>query len=325
MNTPLLSIIVPVYKVELWLPACIDSILRQTYQTWELILIDDGSPDRCGAICDTYAAKDKRIKVIHKNNAGVSAARNDGLDLAQGDYITFVDSDDEIGSVDTFEKNIAILQTHPNVDILQYPLGHRSNDETCAHSPCMIHNKAGMLKALTTFSITGYLWGKIFRKILFAQIRLPQDIAFAEDTWCLLDVIPHTRAFIFSNKGNYLYNMRVDSAVHSFDSKKCLDLFLMSFKFLAMLHKYLPPSDPTCDAYFFITYQRLLDARIANNDNVGKEYVLALRKYVPALFVSSSRGRTFKNKIWILLLKCFGISNTSNAYVRFVLWRLTSR
>lgn len=93
---PELSIIVPVYKVEKYLPRCIDSILAQTFGDFELILIDDGSPDGCGRICDEYARKDKRIVVIHQKNMGVSAARNAGLDIARGRYIGFVDSDDWI-------------------------------------------------------------------------------------------------------------------------------------------------------------------------------------------------------------------------------------
>ena len=93
-NIPLFSVIVPVYKVENVLPRCIESILNQTVTDFELILIDDGSPDRSGEICDAYAAKDSRIRVIHQKNGGVSKARNAGLDIAQGEYIVFVDSDD---------------------------------------------------------------------------------------------------------------------------------------------------------------------------------------------------------------------------------------
>ena len=91
---PQISVIVPVYKVESYLPRCIDSILAQTFTDFELILVDDGSPDNCGVICDEYAARDNRIHVIHKENGGVSSARNAGIRLAGSDWITFVDSDD---------------------------------------------------------------------------------------------------------------------------------------------------------------------------------------------------------------------------------------
>ena len=90
----LISVIIPVYKVENYLEKCIVSVVEQTYRTLEIILVDDGSPDRCGAICDEWEKKDKRIKVIHKSNGGLSDARNYGLDIAQGTYIVFVDSDD---------------------------------------------------------------------------------------------------------------------------------------------------------------------------------------------------------------------------------------
>ena len=96
MNNPQISIIVPVYNVEKYIRRCVESILAQTYSAFELILVDDGSSDRCGDICDEYAEKDHRIIVIHQENHGVSAARNVGLEIAKGKYITFCDSDDEI-------------------------------------------------------------------------------------------------------------------------------------------------------------------------------------------------------------------------------------
>ena len=92
----LISVIVPIYNVEKYLRRCVDSILNQTYKNLEVVLVDDGSPDACPAICDEYAQKDKRIKVVHKQNGGVSSARNTGLDFATGDYIAFVDRDDYI-------------------------------------------------------------------------------------------------------------------------------------------------------------------------------------------------------------------------------------
>ena len=98
MNNSLISVIVPIYKSEKYLEKCIESIIGQTYKNIEIILVDDGSEDRCGEICDAYSLKDNRIKVIHKKNGGISDARNAGLDIATGEYIGFVDSDDYIAN-----------------------------------------------------------------------------------------------------------------------------------------------------------------------------------------------------------------------------------
>ena len=115
---PKLSVIVPVYKVEKYLVRCIDSILAQTFVDFELLLIDDGSPDKSGDICDEYACKDTRIRVFHKENGGVSSARNLGLENVRGNILTFIDADDWI-DVDCFENGVCIMD-RDDLDILQY-------------------------------------------------------------------------------------------------------------------------------------------------------------------------------------------------------------
>ena len=116
---PLFSIIVPVFKVEEYLEKCIDSILSQSFQDFELLLIDDGSPDRCGEICDSYATKESRVKVRHKKNGGLSSARNEGLDMAKGDYVMLVDSDDYINDPQGLET-IADRIRQKGEDIILY-------------------------------------------------------------------------------------------------------------------------------------------------------------------------------------------------------------
>ena len=120
MNEPLVSVIVPVYKVEDYLDKCVESIVKQTYKNLEIILVDDGSPDNCPSMCDSWAQKDSRIKVIHKENGGVSSARNSALDTAAGDYICFVDSDDFI------EPNAVgyMLENIGDADVIQLSLIH---------------------------------------------------------------------------------------------------------------------------------------------------------------------------------------------------------
>ena len=109
-GNPLISVIVPVYKVEEYLARCVDSILGQTYRNLEILLVDDGSPDRCGVMCDEYASRDSRIRVIHKENGGLSSARNAAIDVARGEYIGFVDSDDWI-EPETYEALLDMALT----------------------------------------------------------------------------------------------------------------------------------------------------------------------------------------------------------------------
>ena len=110
-NNGLISVIVPIYGVEKYLPECIESVTRQTYDNLQIILVDDGSRDGCGAICDRYARTDNRIVVVHQENGGAAAARNAGLRLAQGDYISFLDGDDYL-EPDAYENMLAAMEEH---------------------------------------------------------------------------------------------------------------------------------------------------------------------------------------------------------------------
>ena len=116
MNKPLISVIVPVYKVERYLDECVESIVNQTYHNLEIVLVDDGSPDNCPQMCDDWAKKDERIRVIHKENGGVSSARNAGLDICTGDYISFIDSDDWIPS--NFEEEMLAKAEKLSLDVV---------------------------------------------------------------------------------------------------------------------------------------------------------------------------------------------------------------
>ena len=106
-----ISVIVPVYNVEAYLPRCVESIMAQTYQNLEIFLVDDGTKDNCGAICDAYARQDNRVRVIHKENGGLSSARNAGIDASTGEYLSFVDSDDWI-EPDMYEKMMGLMEKY---------------------------------------------------------------------------------------------------------------------------------------------------------------------------------------------------------------------
>lgn len=191
MNTPLISVIVPVYNVEKYLPRCIDSILNQTYKNLEIILVDDGSPDNCPAICDEYAQKDSRIKVIHKANGGVSSARNVGLDVATGEYIGFVDSDDWI-EPDMYEF-LFMRATDYNVDISrcasvwEYGKGRCEEILTDNENENMflLDGEDLILDLVNGAWDEGVVWNKLYKKEIVKNVRFREDIAFCED--CLFN------------------------------------------------------------------------------------------------------------------------------------------
>ena len=228
----MLSIIVPVYNVEQYLRACIDSILAQTFTDWELILVDDGSPDRSGAICDEYAARDSRMRVVHKPNGGVNSARNAGLDRAKGNYITFVDGDDYL-KPDTLERAFETIDQNRDVDMLQYPEVHVAENgvETLWNGyPAMdriISDKHDMLVALlgSRPTIPGGLWGKLYARSVWLATRLRDDMRFCEDMVMMPAIMEKCRSIMSITAGGYCYVMHGGSVSHSrFTPRQSLDV-----------------------------------------------------------------------------------------------------
>ncbi len=171
-KTPSLSIIMPVYNVERYLREAVDSVIAQTFTDWELILIDDGSPDNCPAICDSYAAADPRIRVIHQANGGLSAARNSGLEISEGRVIGFVDSDDRIDSR-MYEKMIAAMTKH-NADMVLcgYCFEWRNRTKIKQPMPCasvLSHDEA-MRELFENRAIESYSWDKIYRREIISSL-----------------------------------------------------------------------------------------------------------------------------------------------------------
>lgn len=205
----MISIIVPVYNAENFLRRCIDSILAQSNTNFELLLIDDGSTDGSGAICDEYAAKDTRVRVFHKENGGVSSARNIGLDNAQGDYITFCDADDYVGDewlatycdamdqkVDFIVQGFYKIVGDDSVENVLPSFTGTSNEQL-----------QEFIKRLVTSSCFGYIWVKAFRRELVEshKIRFDENSAFTEDAQFIAKCLEYTASFEFVNKANYYY------------------------------------------------------------------------------------------------------------------------
>lgn len=171
----LISIIVPVYKVEKYLNRCIESIVAQTYKNLEIILVDDGSPDNCPKMCDSWAQRDERIKVIHKPNGGLSDARNAGLDIAKGDMIAFVDSDDYIDTK-MYQIMMDAMQIH-DADLVscgRYIVSNQSmRRQRCLREAKTFDSVSAVRELLSDGVINEASWDKLYKKKLFENIRFP--------------------------------------------------------------------------------------------------------------------------------------------------------
>lgn len=217
-----LSIIVPIYKTEPYLRRCIDSILAQTFTDFELILVDDGSPDNCPAICDEYAKNDPRIVVIHKENGGISDARNAGLDIAQGEFIGFVDSDDFIHR-QTYEIALKIA-LEQKADVVQWSYEqfhniHELNSDyfiQMAGINCNIVDSQYIVENYyheKRFLIHHVLWTKIYKSNIFDSIRFPKGV-INEDSYVLLQTLDASRKYVIIEEKFYYYYQRLDSIMH---------------------------------------------------------------------------------------------------------------
>jgi glycosyltransferase involved in cell wall biosynthesis len=232
MNAPLISVIVPIYNVERYLRKCVDSILHQTYSNLEILLVDDGSPDGCPAICDEYAAQDSRIKVIHKKNGGLSDARNAALDVMQGEYVTFVDSDDYIAN-DYVETLYHLLhENSADISCIQFTKVHEgdipsnisSNDVFEVLTPYEALRKLLYFDGLETCA-----HGKLYKASLFDDIRYPDGKLF-EDLGTTYKLFLKSSMIVNSNAKKYYYLQRKNSIETSSFSPKKMDLLEMCDK-----------------------------------------------------------------------------------------------
>lgn len=216
----MISIIIPVYHVEEYLAECLDSVLGQTYRDLEIILVDDGSADACPAICDEYAGKDERIIVIHQQNQGLSGARNAGLDVAKGEYVTFLDADDRYTSSEVLEKMHAQM-VEQKADIL-FSKYRRINE---AGKPLEEKREQGISRVIDENQFWS-LWEKrednslvvvytkLYRRKIWETLRYPVG-KIHEDEWVLHDVIRQCDRMVLTDIVSIDYRQRTNSIIHT--------------------------------------------------------------------------------------------------------------
>ncbi len=226
MNTDLVSVIVPVYNTEQYLEECVESVLNQDYSNIELILVDDGSPDNSPEICDAYAAKDQRVRVIHQRNSGLSCARNAGLAVAKGQWVLFLDSDDEWETSDFVTQLVAFAQTY-GADVVCCNYRRMWDKEKQGNLCCALREETDDLSSIivsnTYISSAGT---KLVSHALLSRIGLTfQANVFSEDVLWSLQLLSQAKHVGFVPAAVYLYRVRKDSITHTLSPKNLHDLF----------------------------------------------------------------------------------------------------
>lgn len=226
-----LSVIVPIYKVEKYLTRCLNSLLIQELDNIEYILVDDGSPDRCGEICDLYAKLDSRFKVYHKENGGLSSARNYGIDHSKGDYIMFVDSDDWVSSDFCRTAYSAALKYKSDLVMFDYQVVS-SDNEIKPHFHDRKEGKCSWQESIDLLlgQVGVYAWNKLYKRSLFEGIRYPEGRLF-EDSPTTWKLICKAENVYYIEDSLYFYYMRSDSILHQTSLKALQDRFEMKMLF----------------------------------------------------------------------------------------------
>jgi glycosyltransferase involved in cell wall biosynthesis len=215
------SVVVPIYKVERYLHRCIDSILNQTYTNLEIILVNDGSPDRCGEIAEMYSQQDARIKVIHKKNGGLSDARNYGMNEVTGEFTVFVDSDDWLEN-NMIENMLNSLLKY-KADVVQSAFYYAYDDklllDSIYHSqnetPKILDNKSLMYELIINEKVKNFAWGKIYKTEIIRNIPFEKGVLF-EDVFWAHKVMHRVNTYLILKQPYYYYYQRNDSIVSTY-------------------------------------------------------------------------------------------------------------
>lgn len=278
----MVSVIVPVYKVEEFLPRCIDSILKQTYQNLEIILVDDGSPDNCGKICDEYALKDERVKVIHKENGGLSSARNSGLEIATGEYVAFVDSDDWIDTtyVQTLKDVLENTTSDMSACMFCRTKGEKAERRLFNDIPEVITDEK-FFSVLSENSFAGYASNKLFKKDIIEKngLRFDEKIFNGEDFPFVLEYVRFTEKTAFIKQDLYFYFFRETGIMNSIRlNERFITILYAREKALNFLRLYAPDCYDVCKASYLSILSKIKFMAMVDKNKYSEVYREAQEK-----------------------------------------------
>lgn len=306
MNQKRVSMIVPVYKVEKYLPRCIESLIAQTYQNIEIILVNDGSPDSCGEIINYYANRDQRVIPVHKKNGGVSEARNTGMSLLSGEYTFFVDGDDWIAP--TLVNSLVERMEQFNADVIQTAHYYAYRDyvlyddrfEQRDDPPMVLDNHQLMRELVLNQVVKNFAWGKLYKTELIKDIPFQNGIIFEDVYWSSL-VMHRVHTYVITHEPLYYYCQHADSIVASY-SVKSLDYL----KGLKQRHEFLEKhySHLVEDSYkeiakaHLIHYQLLLKYRKIDPAGMYRtEIELYIRENFSLLYKAIQKDKELKQEL----------------------------
>lgn len=306
---PLISVIVPVYKVEPYLDKCVSSIVNQTYKNLEIILVDDGSPDRCGAMCDAWARRDSRIRVIHQENQGGGAARNAALDVAQGEWIGMIDSDDYI-EPHMFEHLYGL--TNQFIDIAECCLlevysddGILDNGENYQATEYDVHD--AMQQHILNQLFLQTPPNKLYRRCTVEDVRFPSGSGIDDEYWTYR-AIGNAQKLIHSSCAMYAYRQQGSSVMHTLNSSQRLRAVDAKVKRHTYILAKFPAlaDDSLKNLWFTCIYQGQLAQRELERSEA--QQAMQYLKGVLSAYPCKLQGCTVKEKIWLSLaavsLKC---------------------
>jgi len=279
---PLISIIVPVYNVESYIDRCIKSILSQTFQDYELIIVDDGSPDNCPKICDEWAIKDKRIKVIHQKNQGLSAARNTGIKFSEGKYLTFIDSDDWI--TDSMVQDLYDLIEKTEADISVCGFTKTESEENLVDSKRSVEEKIytrdefmKIILRVNSNRCIHYAWAKLYRRSVIETVEHYPVGMLNEDVEGMFKAVIKSNKIAETTKVGYFYYENIDSI----SRKKFGENFLSLNKVWKRILEISENIAPEYKEYVEYNYKRtdftiMVDMLIYGDSNTDRLYEVEL-------------------------------------------------
>ncbi len=305
MNQPLLSVIVPIFKVEEYLDRCVESIVNQTYKNLEIILVDDGSPDNCPQMCDSWAEKDNRIKVIHKENGGLSDARNAGLKIATGEIVSFIDSDDWI-ELDMFERMLnrmieddsdiascGVKWVEEGGSVIRYVT---TNDG-------VLDTQSAMKELLNDGKLKQHVWNKVYKYNLIKDILFEKG-KYHEDVFWSYQIVGRVKSVSIVKESFYNYVQRSNSIMGEGFSAKRLDALDANYLRCEYMKKHFPELyDNALYVYIGSCHYQL---QCAVNSSQPKEVIDNIKNRTSYRKTGHpTRGISFKQKFWYYMFTFF--------------------